>query len=61
MMSSMSLTKMVSSFFLYRSRNYPLLFLSGNGEIDFEEFLTLMTSTEKFLENLRGIQLTSNN
>lgn len=26
----------------------------GNGEIDFEEFLTLMTSTEKFLENLRG-------
>lgn len=28
--------------------------MAGNGEIDFEEFLTLMTSTEKFLENLRG-------
>lgn len=27
---------------------------AGNGEIDFEEFLTLMTSTEKFLENIRG-------
>ena len=26
----------------------------GNGEIDFEEFLSLMTSTEKFLATLRG-------
>ena len=31
-----------------------LCIIIGNGEIDFEEFLTLMTSTEKFLENLRG-------
>ena len=30
------------------------LFHTGNGEIDFEEFLTLMTSTEKYLEGLRG-------
>lgn len=27
----------------------------GNGEIDFEEFLTLMTSTEKYLEALEGV------
>ena len=27
---------------------------SGNGEIDFEEFLALMTSTEKYLEALGG-------
>lgn len=26
----------------------------GNGEIDFEEFLSLMTSTEKYLATLRG-------
>lgn len=26
----------------------------GNGEIDFAEFLTLMTSTEKYLATLRG-------
>ena len=26
----------------------------GNGEIDFEEFLTLMTSTEKYLATLKG-------
>jgi calmodulin len=26
----------------------------GNGEVDFEEFLTLMTSTEKYLEALGG-------
>lgn len=31
--------------------------IAGNGEIDFDEFLTLMTSTEKFLENLRGKSL----
>ena len=29
----------------------------GNGEIDFEEFLSLMTSTEKYLATLRGKQL----
>ena len=27
---------------------------TGNGEIDFTEFLSLMTSTEKYLETLRG-------
>ena len=27
----------------------------GNGEIDFEEFLALMTSTEKYLETLKGV------
>ena len=27
----------------------------GNGEIDFDEFLALMTSTEKYLETVRTI------
>lgn len=30
---------------------------TGNGEIDFTEFLTLMTSTERYLETLRGENL----
>ena len=38
----------------YNIEIITLFSASGNGEIDFEEFLTLMTSTEKFLENLRG-------
>ncbi len=32
----------------------PLFLAIGNGEIDFTEFLTLMTSTERYLETLRG-------
>ena len=28
------------------------LFFAGNGEIDFYEFLNLMTNTERFLEGL---------
>ena len=31
-----------------------IVLLTGNGEIDFEEFLTLMTSTEKYLAALDG-------
>ena len=61
----MSLMKMVcykkslNWFILYKKN--AVFCLSGNGEIDFEEFLTLMTSTEKFLENLRGEQCISLN
>ena len=33
----------------------------GNGEIDFDEFLSLMTSTEKYLATLRGVQCLSLN
>ena len=34
----------------------PLItdYVIGNGEVDFEEFLALMTSTEKYLEALGG-------
>lgn len=29
-----------------------ITFIPGNGEIDFEEFLQLMTNTERFLESV---------
>ena len=29
-----------------------IIFIPGNGEIDFEEFLQLMTNTERFLESV---------
>lgn len=50
----MSLMKMVCHIINDHAGSFILSSCPGNGEIDFEEFLTLMTSTEKFLENLRG-------
>ena len=32
-------------------------YIVGNGEVDFEEFLALMTSTEKYLEALSAGKL----
>ena len=46
-------TSPVENEVLYLPMIYPL-FPLGNGEIDFDEFLTLMTSTERYLEDLRG-------
>jgi len=46
--SSSSTEKFVNSFF---EKQYPFVF-PGDGEIDFQEFLCLMTNTERFLERL---------
>ena len=37
---------------LFSLLNVCFLSFAGNGEIDFQEFLNLMTNTERFLEGL---------
>lgn len=56
MLGAVSVVLSVQYKYTNAEGNKPIvnLFHTGNGEIDFEEFLTLMTSTEKYLEGLRG-------
>ena len=48
----LSARKRVADLGLFSLLNVCFFLFAGNGEIDFQEFLNLMTNTERFLEGL---------